>query len=82
MTKRQIVGAGLEEEGGCGAQGVVSIKSRLVPRAPCTSSVVSCRDCLPIFPSLGIGVVPGLLGALQQVDGAHYVALHKASRGS
>ena len=32
---------------------------------------------LALFPSLGIGVVPCLLGALQQVDGAHHVALHK-----
>ena len=32
---------------------------------------------LALFPSLGIGVVPCLLGALQQVDSAHHVALHK-----
>ena len=32
---------------------------------------------LALFPSLGIGVVPCLLGTLQQVDGAHHVALHK-----
>ena len=32
---------------------------------------------LALFPGLGIGVVPCLLGALQQVDGAHHVALHK-----
>ena len=30
---------------------------------------------LALFPSLGVGVVPSLLGALQQVDGAHHVAL-------
>ena len=30
---------------------------------------------LALFPSLGVGVVPSLLGTLQQVDGAHHVAL-------
>ena len=35
---------------------------------------------LALFPGLGVGIVPGFLGALQQVDGAHHVALHKDLR--
>jgi len=35
---------------------------------------------LAFLPGLGVGIVPGFLGALQQVDGAHHVALHKDFR--
>ena len=35
---------------------------------------------LALFPGLGVGVVPGFLGALQQVDGTHHVALDENFR--
>ena len=35
---------------------------------------------LALFPGLGLGVIPGLLGALQQVHRAHDVALDKDLR--
>ena len=35
---------------------------------------------LALFPGLGLSVVPGFLGALQQVDGTHHVALDENFR--
>ena len=75
------IGAGLG--GGVGAVGAQG--RGLHKEAVCAQSAVHLigghlQVLLALFPSLGIGVVPCLLGALQQVDGAHHVALHKDLR--
>ena len=72
------IGAGLG--GGVGAVGAQG--RGLHKEAVCAQSAVHLigghlQVLLALFPSLGIGVIPCLLGALQQVDSAHHVALHK-----
>ena len=72
------IGAGLG--GGVGAVGAQ--RGGLHEEALGTQSAVDLigghlQVLLALFPSLGIGIIPCFLGALQQVDRAHHVALHK-----